>query len=747
MLALSLDDFKKKYILLGTVKSGVYKLKKRHSDDKTNKISFDKYTQDERKMYFIDDKPSYYCKMVLIKEHKVHEAGISLILNELVRNNFTGGFPYSECYTVQFNITGTDYSTINEKYIAMVTETIETTIVYAKELFDTNSNNLTDFSYGLLCFQVIHNLYISNKYAGFVHGDLYHGVGYNTAYTIRNYAINSNITHVTYRVINSETKTSDYYVFKLKTKGSIPFVVYYDFGLSDVNIPSKGIIGDNFNSRLPSVNPTGAKYKLASTNAELNIDQGSKEFRNIKRNFDLGAISAILNNGFKITGVYTFLYKLLEPFFQAQKIAISNEWSNWQFEGEYQGTSYNIGDNIALNEKLMNKTTWSALFGHKSKAFVFTKNEYNDYVDQNGGNSYFYLIGEVNKEQCAHFYSRVDNVKKYMDKIREYINDDNMAIDFLTNYSLMPFESHYDNGQIKESFFINLKDKKEGKYRKWYNFGKLSKDGNYVNGKKDGLWEEWYGTGKQKIKCTYIDGVLNGEYKSWYTDGNLKYLSVYKDGNMISHISYNEDGIEKPKTVESDLKLVETKYRTGELYERYHVDKNNKKQGLYNTWYKSGELAVEVNYKDGKLNGLYKLWYPNGKLEIEANHQDDKLNGTLKFEINFKDGKLNGSYKKWSYRGELIEEKYYEDSIEKPKSVESDLKLVEKKYLTGQLKEQYYVDKNNKKQGLYKYWFENGKLEYEMNYKDGKLDGLYKWWDNVGELIEEGYYENDKPKS
>jgi len=193
MLALSLDDFKKKYILLGTVKSGIYKLKKRHPDDKTNKISFDKFTQDERKMYFADDKPSYYCKMVLVKEHRVNEAGVSLILNELVRNNFTGGFPYSECYTVQFNITGNDYSTVSEKYIAIVTETIETTLGNAKELFDTNSKksiNIDDFSYGLLCFQLIHNLYISNKYTGFVHGDLYHGNGYNTAYTIRNYKIN-----------------------------------------------------------------------------------------------------------------------------------------------------------------------------------------------------------------------------------------------------------------------------------------------------------------------------------------------------------------------------------------------------------------------------------------------------------------------------------------------------------------------------------------------------------------------------
>ena len=44
------------------------------------------------------------------------------------------------------------------------------------------------------------------------------------------------------------------------------------------------------------------------------------------------------------------------------------------------------------------------------------------------------------------------------------------------------------------------------------------------------------------------------------------------------------------------------------------------------------------------------------------------------------------------------------------------------------------------RQGLHKYWFENGQLEDEVNYKDGYLDGFYKRWHENGQLACEADY-------
>lgn len=53
----------------------------------------------------------------------------------------------------------------------------------------------------------------------------------------------------------------------------------------------------------------------------------------------------------------------------------------------------------------------------------------------------------------------------------------------------------------------------------------------------------------------------------------------------------------------------------------------------------------------------------------------------------------------------------------------------------------YYV-KNNKRvrHGLHKYWYSNGQLNSECNYKDGKKHGLYRSWYEDGELNYEYYY-------
>ena len=47
-----------------------------------------------------------------------------------------------------------------------------------------------------------------------------------------------------------------------------------------------------------------------------------------------------------------------------------------------------------------------------------------------------------------------------------------------------------------------------------------------------------------------------------------------------------------------------------------------------------------------------------------------------------------------------------------------------------------------KSEGIHKYWYKNGLLELEENYKDGKYEGLYRGWCENGQLKYEGTYIN-----
>ena len=50
--------------------------------------------------------------------------------------------------------------------------------------------------------------------------------------------------------------------------------------------------------------------------------------------------------------------------------------------------------------------------------------------------------------------------------------------------------------------------------------------------------------------------------------------------------------------------------------------KDDKRHGLYKTYYKSGELHYEDNYKDDKRHGLYKEYHKSGELSYEVNYKD-----------------------------------------------------------------------------------------------------------------------------
>ena len=115
--------------------------------------------------------------------------------------------------------------------------------------------------------------------------------------------------------------------------------------------------------------------------------------------------------------------------------------------------------------------------------------------------------------------------------------------------------------------------------------------------------------------------------------------------------------------------------------------KDGKKDGLYEKFFKDGDIQEKIMYKNGEKDGLSEeIWYRTRKIKQKSMYK-------------------NGN--------EDLSESYYED---------------------GQLK--FIVNsKNGKNDGPFESYYENGQLEEKTNYKDGKRDGPY-----------ESYYEDGKLK-
>ena len=68
-----------------------------------------------------------------------------------------------------------------------------------------------------------------------------------------------------------------------------------------------------------------------------------------------------------------------------------------------------------------------------------------------------------------------------------------------------------------------------------------------------------------------------------------------------------------------------------------------------------------------------------------------------------------------------------------------------KKYKNKSEEYMYYLKGGKEvKHGSHKYWYDNGQINYEENYKDGKRHGLYKRWYENGQVMYEYNYKDGK---
>lgn len=185
-----------------------------------------------------------------------------------------------------------------------------------------------------------------------------------------------------------------------------------------------------------------------------------------------------------------------------------------------------------------------------------------------------------------------------------------------------------------------------------------------------------------------------------------------------------------------------------EEYDAYVIDTSyTKRHGSYKIYHLiSTKLWMEGHYDTlGIVNGIFRFYYPNGAISKEESFFEGKKkgdaifyykNGTIeargKFDYMFyKPNIYNDLYlveskvKKWIYYHpnglKKAQGRYYFNSIiEKKDKFESPNKYVGNTPI-------YYNWKTDVKDGVWRYWDEEGKLIKKENYSKGKLLKVKKY--------------------
>lgn len=331
---------------------------------------------------------------------------------------------------------------------------------------------------------------------------------------------------------------------------------------------------------------------------------------------------------------------------------------------------------------------------------------------------------------------------------------------------------YYPNGQISSEGW--MKDgKPDGYWKSYYETGVLKSEGKRQFFELDSIWNFYFPDGKIAEQISYrndkkngysfthdyyftsdstkinflsskelfLNGILEGTSYYYDTSGFVKYEYQYKNGIKNGDAKeFNKDG----------MVITLYKYYNGYRIESEKINRynsENQKHGKWIDFYSNGNKKTEYNYFNGKLHGIYREYDLSGKMTVERKYVNGEIfvpkpedeivlkaevkksyhpNGKIQFEGAFLDDMPVGIHKEYNTDGKLLKVKEYT-----PKSI-----------LLGE----GLFDEQGRRTGEWKLYDEYNEYFYAIgNYVEGKRDGIWKFYYKDGKLEMEGYFNRDKP--
>ena len=208
----------------------------------------------------------------------------------------------------------------------------------------------------------------------------------------------------------------------------------------------------------------------------------------------------------------------------------------------------------------------------------------------------------------------------------------------------------------------------------------------------------YYTNGKVSSEGMMKDGKPDGYWKAYSVTGILKSEGNRKNGLLDSTwIFYTETA--------DTLEIINYVLHKKSGY-NYNYETITEKNNISRHYLKSKEL-----YLDDKKEGQSLYFYPSGK---------------IKQIINYKNGKRQGISKEFDEEGTVITMYEYHNDY-----------MISRDFINR-------VNDKKQKTGVWRSFYDDGKIKEEDIYKNGERDGTTKFYSEKGNLINERVYQKGK---
>lgn len=181
------------------------------------------------------------------------------------------------------------------------------------------------------------------------------------------------------------------------------------------------------------------------------------------------------------------------------------------------------------------------------------------------------------------------------------------------------------------SYFNKLS---HGRHVYYYRSGELKTVIDYYEGKIHGNYVSYFKNGKVDTFCSYYQNQEHGQKLDYYRNGRLKklvnYNMGYKSGLAVEYYNDARSTITVMGNYEQSRKSSLWLYfHKNGRYDEAIEYKAGDKHGQYHSWYESGNLAINCEYKDDQRDGAYTSYHDQVGLVIRSigNYFEDEKYG------------------------------------------------------------------------------------------------------------------------